>query len=433
MVTCTIAVYERPDLLRIRKLLFDRPRLQKLHLVNRRNELTPPDNVTFEINGDQIVTHLPALKELIIDGYEWTHSLWGSNNLWNWSNITHLELRNINVTNFLHKVQPHRLSGLKVFIEKCACDSMHGKKTIGLYNLLMHTTALEELEIRYHAKTSDITSIIARNSSHLRILKLRCFYLHFETWRTILTAEQLKTIGSGCPQLMEMAIDLTLPSGPASSKAKSKIAETSPSTIMTRSMSRLQEVKHDAIGRDGEDSKDGEAGKSAAQSTIPSWYMYAYLEEIPCPGSVCMARTKGLERTAKKQGIDLAQALYEYELWKQNHSKELVAAFAIPASALAQFRNLRRLTVFTSMKHFVAPESREKTYSRTRAAVENWINELLLMKEGAGFEKVVVHVRSEVVNEEDPVDRWILESTYEYAGKRSVGGDIDIREDIFLF
>ena len=126
--------------------------------------------------------------------------------------------------------------------------------------------------------------------------------------------------------------------------------------------------------------------------------MSAYLE-IPYPGFVCAARVRGLRETAKKQGIDSAQALYDFEIWKQNHRKEELAAFAIPASALARFRNLRRLTIFTRMNHFVAPESEDRTYNRTRAAVENWINELLLTKEGAGFEKVVVRVRSEVYNE----------------------------------
>lgn len=432
LATCTIVACNSPELLRIRKLLFDRPRLQKLHLVDRKIEQYNPDDVTIKIHEDQNVTRLPALKELIIDGYHWTHRLRKDTNLWNWSDLTHLELKNVNVTNFLYKVQPHCLSGLKVFIEKYACDSMqhcHGKKTIGLYNLMMHTTALEELEIRCDTHMSDITSIIARNSSHLRTLRLRCFSLHIESWWTPLTVEQLKTIGSGCPQLMEMEVDLTLPSIPASSRCKS----TTPSTTMTRSMSRLQEAKRDATVSDCEDSKDGEAGKPAAQSKIPSWYMNAYLTEIPYPGFVCMARIKGLRETAKKQGIDMAQALYEFEIWKQNHRKEEVSAFAIPASALAKFRNLRRLTIFTRMNHFVAPEPRNKTYNRTRAAVESWISELLLTKEGAGLEKVVVHVRSEKVNKKVYVDPRILESTYEYAGRRNVSGDVEIREDIGLF
>ena len=140
-----------------------------------------------------------------------------------------------------------------------------GKKTIGLYNLMMHTTALEELEIRCDTQMSDIISIIARNSSHLRTLKLRCFSLHIESWWIPLTVEKLKTISSGCPQLMEMEVDLILPSSPVSSRSKST---TPPSNIMTRSMSR--QAKRDAIVRDREDSKDWEVGKPAAQSKIPA-------------------------------------------------------------------------------------------------------------------------------------------------------------------
>ena len=74
-----------------------------------------------------------------------------------------------------------------------------GKKTIELYNLMMHTTALEELEIRCDTQMSDMTSIIARNSSHLRTLKLRCFSLHIESWWTPMTVEKLKTITRSVP------------------------------------------------------------------------------------------------------------------------------------------------------------------------------------------------------------------------------------------
>ena len=58
-----------------------------------------------------------------------------------------------------------------------------------------------------------------------------------------------------CPQLMEMEIDLTLPSSPVSSRSKST---TPPSNTMTRSMSR--QAKRDVIVRDREDCKDGKPG-----------------------------------------------------------------------------------------------------------------------------------------------------------------------------
>ena len=93
LVTCTIVACNNPELLRIRKLLFDRPRLQKLHLVDRKIEQYTSDRVTIKVHADQNVTRLPALKELIIDGYHWTHPLRKGANLWNWSNISHLKLK----------------------------------------------------------------------------------------------------------------------------------------------------------------------------------------------------------------------------------------------------------------------------------------------------------------------------------------------------
>ena len=65
LVTCTIVACNDLDLLRIRKLLFDWPRLQKLHLVNRKLEQYTPDRMTINVHEDQNVIRLPALKELI--------------------------------------------------------------------------------------------------------------------------------------------------------------------------------------------------------------------------------------------------------------------------------------------------------------------------------------------------------------------------------
>lgn len=432
IVTCTIVASGRPEHLRIRRLLFDRPRLQKLqlHLLNGEVGHFTPDRVATETHRDQNVTRLPALKELIVDGYDWIHSLCGGIDLWNWSNITYLELRNVNVTDFLYKVPPQSFSGLKVFIEKGSYDSIEGshrKKTIGLYNLLMHTTVSEQLEIECDTRISDITSTIARNCSHLRTLKLRCFSSHIESWLTPLTVDQLKTIGSGCPQLMEMEVDLTLPSSPpASSGSRSTVATPPTSTIITRSISRVQEAKRDTTGTDRKGSKDGVVRKPVARSKIPSWYMKAYLiEKFSQPGS--LRRIRGRDAIVQQQGIDFDQPNDDFEIWKRNQREEEVLAFknridANPASALAKFRNLRRLTVFATMNHFVAPESSDQICTRQRTAVEDWINKLLLTKEGSSFEEVHFNIRSEVVNEEHDVKPEILESLYWYTGYRNSEG-----------
>lgn len=77
------------------------------------------------------------------------------------------------------------------------------------------------------------------------------------------------------------------------------------------------------------------------------------------------------------------------------------------------------------------PEPNHTTYDRTSTAVGNWLNGLLATKDGAGFEELVVHVRSEVLNEEIDDLLGPLKSTYTYAGERYNFGDTMIREDHF--
>ncbi|KAL9073594.1 MAG: hypothetical protein Q9161_002834 [Pseudevernia consocians] len=334
LITCEVAPRDRSKLPMIKDLLFERPMLQKLHLVHESFKTSSNYRPKIEVQQDQNVKRLPALRSLIIDGDGCNPSLWEGTNLWNWSQITHLELREVKVDKFLDRVPPQHLSGLKTFID---------------------------------------------------------------------------TARTGCPQLMEIQVDMAWPSNSdtfsTSAGATSQTATTSAPTIMTPSMPSVSNAKRDATGTDRDDTKLGVMGESVIK--------------------------------------DLAQADNELETWERHYSREEVTALrnqvhANPASALAGFRNLRRLTIFTVINHFVAPESNQRTFARTRAAVKNWLTELLLTKEGAGFEKVVIRVRSEVVNEElyvmseKLISEWLV-STYVYAGKRSPDGDAEIREEINRF
>lgn len=358
--------------------------------------------------------------------------------------------------NFLRDVPPQCLSGLKTFVEKCmyhSMDSNHEKKSTILCNLVKHTTALEELEIKCDTRNSEMISTIAQNGSHLLTLNLQCISkdiiissLHdleaSKTWWTPLIVDQLKTVGSACPQLMEMKVDLALPRDPhtlsASSRSMPKVTTTPTSTVMTRSMGKVQNAKRDATTTDRDDSKDGGVEESKARREIPSWYIDAYLrEKFLDTGPVGWRRVLGLHGMVER-GFDHDQANDEYEMWRRNRRQEEVAILrnqvhANPASALAGFRNLRRLSIFTRINHFVAPEHDPKTYARTREEVTDWLNELILMKEGAGFEEVVVHVTSDVVNEVFPNYPKRLESTYTYAGERYFNGRVKICEKIGPF
>ena len=337
--------------------------------------------------------------------------------LWDWSNITHLELRIVRVTEFLFGIPPQQFRGLKTFIDACAGEATDYKsKSQLLCNLVKHTTAIEELKISCDTQKSDIISALARNCSHLRNLRLRSFGLHLRDWWTPLNFDQLKVIGSGCPRLMELEVDLALPNSPQrlaiSSKSTTETATTPGSIIITHSTGRAENVK-----RNQDKCQDGALGKSVPQE-IPSWYTTAYrMERIEGRGSACNLRNSGVKATAKEQGINITQADDEYMLWKLNRRKKEVAELrnqnrADPISALAGYRNLRRLTIFTRIDHFVAQEFKCWTYERTRGAVQDWLKRLVMTKQGAGFEWVVVHVISEVVNEDLNAKLETLTSTY---------------------
>lgn len=99
-----------------------------------------------------------------------------------------------------------------------------------------------------------------------------------------------------------------------------------------------------------------------------------------------------------------------------------------PAHPLSTFRNLRRLTIYTCISHFVELEGCDTTHARTSTAVHEWLRTLLAIKQGAPFEKVVIHVRSKTVNEAIGADAWTSKSTYTYEGKEDSNGDPEIVE-----
>ena len=273
LVSCRIAAWEQRELPTIRELLFERPRLQELHLLHGRYVNTASLRPKIEVDEDQNTKCLPALKTLVIDGYDWNHSQWEIPNLWNWSNITHLELKSVQAIELLQHVQD--LSGLKIFIEECYSTYQewnHERKSKLLCRLVRHTTALEELKINCETQNSEIVSALARNCSHLRTLRLRGFYPYRE-----LTLDQLDTIGSNCPHLMELEVDVALPTfsyaAYAKSRPTSKIVGTPASTIITRSMNRTQDVKREDNDKNRNHVNDAKLGEAQEKQEIPHWYM----------------------------------------------------------------------------------------------------------------------------------------------------------------
>ena len=420
----------------IKDLPFERPELQKLHLIKKSYYNFASWKPKIETSRDQSVKRLPALKELVIDGYNWDHSPWETANLWDWSNITYLELRNVQMINFLSRIQPQDFSGLKSFVEECTSnfeESSHGKKSKLLCKFLQHTPVLEELDITCDTQSTPIASTIAQWCPRLRTLSLRSFSIFKTSWWKALSVDDLSTIGSSCPQLLEIRLDLKFPMirSVQSNSSRSKLRTT---RIMTRSMSRAQTTKRKAIGTNRIPLVDGYGGKAKAKAKqeIPSWYMEIYLEEGP--GRTCWFRRDYLEYTADEEGISYKKAHRDYLAWKRNHHKEEVATlrnqvYADPTPALAGFRNLRRLTIYTRLYLIAKPRSDDEILAKARETVRSWLNELLLTKQGAKFEEVTFNVVIHMVSEDVNVKTESEDMIYKCAGVRDADGAAEIQED----
>ena len=437
LVSCRIAAWERRELPMIRELLFERPRLQELHLIHGRKYCnTASLRPKIKVREDQNTKCLPALKTLIIYGYDWNHSQWEIPNLWNWSNITHLELRNVQAIELLQHVPPQDLSGLKIFIEECTStydNSDHERKSELLCRLVRHTTVLEELKIHCETQKSEIVSALARNCSHLRTLRLRSFRPYRE-----LTLDQLDTISSNCPHLMEIEVDVALPAFShavyATSRSTSKIFGTPASTIITRSMNRTQDAKREDNNQERDHVNNAKLGEAQAKQKIPHWYMETYhYERYMTPDYSSLRQLDGLNISSFL--IPYAQARNEYLAWKKIHRKEEVATMRNQARnnsapALAKFRNLRRLRVFATLHHFTEQEPDNKTRARTRKAVQSWLNELLSTKQGANFEEVIVYATVDVINEKEYTVPESSRLTFTYTGKMDAKGNAELQQEL---
>ena len=198
-------------------------------------------------------------------------------------------------------------------------------------------------------------------------------------------------------------------------------------------MSRAQTAKRNANDTDRYQIRGGDGGEAEAKEEIPRWYMDIYLEEGP--GHTCSSRIKHLKATAIEQRIRYTQARDEFLAWRRKHHKEVVTALrnqvhADPTPALAEFRNLRRLTIFTRLYLVVVPESDDGIDARIRKTVQNWLNGLLLIKQGAKFEKVTFYVAITMLSEDVDIETDFLQSAYIYAGGRDVDGAAEIREEV---
>lgn len=144
-----------------------------------------------------------------------------------------------------------------------------------LLRFVEHTAGLEELETTCDTQNTSIASTIAQHYSRLRTLSLRSFPIFKKSWWKALSVDHLSTIGLSCPKLVEIRLDLNFPMiqyvPSDSSRSSLRTTRTSTPTIMTRSMSRTQTAKRNAIGTDQCQLVDTNGGEAEKKQEIPRW------------------------------------------------------------------------------------------------------------------------------------------------------------------
>ena len=199
-------------------------------------------------------------------------------------------------------------------------------------------------------------------------------------------------------------------------------------------MRRAEIAKRKPDGTDQQQPRDGDGAEAAAKQKIPYWYMSVYRSEGP--GHTSWSRRDHLESTALQQQIPYRKARKEYLAWKRKQHQEDIAALwnqvhADPTPALAAFRNLRRLTIFTRLHFIVAPKHEDDIHARTHETVRNWLNGLLSTKQGAEFEAVTFYVVSHILSESVDVKTEFEELAFKYVGGRDADGAAEINEDVW--
>ena len=177
LVSCEIVNYSvsSDDRSPLQDFLLGRENLERLHLTCIGPGINVSDNAIYPHE------RMPAIKELVLDGYMWNHSPATAVRFWNWSRITHLELRMVPIIPFLTTVTPEHLTNLRTFKIDGFCPEILFKfeGCEFLIRLLHGIKALEDLSIFLHIDRIDedlkekLVHAISRHGRSMRSLEFR--------------------------------------------------------------------------------------------------------------------------------------------------------------------------------------------------------------------------------------------------------------------
>jgi hypothetical protein len=319
----------------IKTLLLRAPNLERLHLTGA--------GVSRDDRDIRPGERLPAIKELILHSYAWHHSAYTATNFWNWTMITHLELVDVCIMNFLWTVPWQDLVQLKILVLenccRCGPQGMHRALVPRLNNalclLLEKIHSLVKLGIQ-----SSLRSILhpaMRHSASLTALCLKDSEDH------ALRNEDLTVIRVKCRKLTDLALDVRFNSQfPQLSK---------PSQFITEALAEFRNVRRLTVCTRLEQQQYSYQQHTAQQPPIV----------YPRPQSPHLRRPPSQQRPVQRSPIGL------YETHMPTFSQRMVTE----PNNLGPWRY---------------------DYLGTDITVQTWLRGLLAAKTGAAFERVIVRV-----------------------------------------
>ena len=200
----------------VQNFLVGKENLAVLHLTCTGPGVVIPDDVIHPYE------RMPAVKELVLDGYMWNHSPANAVRFWNWSRITHLELRRVPIIPFLATVTPEHLIHLRTFktdgfnpevlfkFEGCEflIRLLHGIKALKNLSISLHIDRINE------ALKENLVRAISRHGKSLRSLEFgeqeedtSPLLMHVPTHPTQMN--YVAALKSWLTNVMELSLDTT--------------------------------------------------------------------------------------------------------------------------------------------------------------------------------------------------------------------------------
>ena len=165
----------------LQDLMRDHQELQELHIAPQSDDaLSRAHNLIHNVSIMH-GCHILPLGKLILENCMWGENIFYIQTVWDWSNLTHLEMWNVPILAFLKTVKAESMTTLKIFrtnrdewSEDAGTESYQQSTDLLLHRWLKKLSNLERVELRGEC-LNHYAAILHSSKSTLRELSLRSF------------------------------------------------------------------------------------------------------------------------------------------------------------------------------------------------------------------------------------------------------------------